>query len=232
MKQVWRKWALKVDGMKLREQVLVFAVGVMLVLVLANLFLLAPLLEKQKKLSEKIAQQQDKLTGMAQEILQARRSAQLDPDAASRNRLQAIQLKSVQLSTALLVMQKGLVGPDKVALLLESILKAHGRLQLLSLKTTGGSHLNQAGVTDSAPAGKAAPAPGAKTAPASLLYRHDVDIVVRGRYLDLIEYLNTLETMPTQLFWGNVTLAVDAYPQATLTLSLYTLSLDQKWITL
>lgn len=239
MKQAWRKWALKVDQMKLREQLLVFAVGVLLLLVLLNLGLLGPLLGKQKSLSEQIAQQQDKLTGMAKEINQARLLAQFDPDVASRNRLQALKLQSLKLNNDLLAMQKGLVGPDKVALLLEAILKANGRLQLLSLKTVGGGNLNAAGLSAAGKPGAqpglvAPPAPmfGAKTAPASLLYRHDVSIVVRGRYLDLIDYLNALEAMPAQLFWGDATLAVDTYPQANLTLSIYTLSLDKKWITL
>ncbi len=38
--------------------------------------------------------------------------------------------------------------------------------------------------------------------------------------------------MPTQLFWGKAKLEVEEYPNARLTLTLYTLSLDQKWMTL
>jgi MSHA biogenesis protein MshJ len=38
--------------------------------------------------------------------------------------------------------------------------------------------------------------------------------------------------MPTQLFWGRAELAVEQYPHSRLTLTLYTLSLDRKWIKL
>jgi MSHA biogenesis protein MshJ len=38
--------------------------------------------------------------------------------------------------------------------------------------------------------------------------------------------------MPTQLFWGRAQLDVEDYPVSRLTLTLYTLSLDAKWMTL
>jgi MSHA biogenesis protein MshJ len=44
--------------------------------------------------------------------------------------------------------------------------------------------------------------------------------------------MDALEAMPTQLFWGRAELQVEEYPDARLTLTLYTLSLDRKWIKL
>jgi MSHA biogenesis protein MshJ len=55
---------------------------------------------------------------------------------------------------------------------------------------------------------------------------------VRGNYLDMIDYMNALETLPTQLFWGGAQLVVEEYPTSRLTLTLYTLSLDPKWLKL
>ena len=76
-----------------------------------------------------------------------------------------------------------------------------------------------------------AAAPGQAPAPA-LLYRHGVEVTVRGNYLDMIDYMSALEAMPTRLFWGRAQLDVEAYPAARLTLTLYTLSLDRKWMKL
>ena len=79
----------------------------------------------------------------------------------------------------------------------------------------------------------AAPAPATvPAAQAPLLYRHGVQLVLQGSYLEMIDYLEALEAMPTQLFWGAAALDAAQYPQARLTLTLYTLSLDQKWIAL
>ncbi|HAT33905.1 MAG TPA: hypothetical protein DCW29_24595 [Janthinobacterium sp.] len=75
-------------------------------------------------------------------------------------------------------------------------------------------------------------AAGAPAKPAPLLYRHGVEIVLQGNYLDMLSYMEALEAMPTQLFWGRASLKGDDFPNASLTLTLYTLSLDQKWISL
>jgi MSHA biogenesis protein MshJ len=44
--------------------------------------------------------------------------------------------------------------------------------------------------------------------------------------------MEALERLPVQLFWGKATLDAQEYPKARLTLTLYTLSLDTKWISL
>jgi len=62
------------------------------------------------------------------------------------------------------------------------------------------------------------------------VYKHGVEITVQGAYLDMIGYMTELEGMPAQLFWGKARMSVDEYPQATLTLTLFTLSLDKKWL--
>ncbi len=78
------------------------------------------------------------------------------------------------------------------------------------------------------PAGPAVPAPK----PPDLLFRHGVEITLSGSYLDMIAYMEALEALPTQLFWGRAEFEVDQYPNARLTLTLYTLSMDKKWMKL
>jgi MSHA biogenesis protein MshJ len=95
-----------------------------------------------------------------------------------------------------------------------------------------------AAVTPAVPAAQPAPAnqPGQPAAvvhkPRELLYRHGVEIVLQGSYLDMISYMAALEALPVQLFWGKASLDAQQYPNSRLTLTLYTLSLDQKWMKL
>lgn len=88
-----------------------------------------------------------------------------------------------------------------------------------------------AGAPPPAPAPAAGPAVPAAKAP-DLLFRHGVEITLSGSYLDMIAYMEALEAMPTQLFWGKAEFEVDQYPNARLTLTLYTLSMDKKWMKL
>ena len=62
------------------------------------------------------------------------------------------------------------------------------------------------------------------------IYRHGVEIAVSGSYLDLLAYLKDLEKLPNQLYWGKLELSAAAYPQVTLKLSVYTLSLNLAWL--
>jgi MSHA biogenesis protein MshJ len=69
--------------------------------------------------------------------------------------------------------------------------------------------------------------PGAES-----IYRHGVEITVQGGYQDIVRYLAALEAMRWQLFWGGANLSVEEHPKTNLTLTLYTLSLDRKWLNL
>lgn len=272
MKRVWSRFAARLDALSLRERVLAFAALVALVVFAAYSAGLGPLLRRQAELQAQVNQQNNNLAGMDGEIAQRLRDYQVDPDAAVRTRLDAVKAESAQLGETLRAMQKGLVAPERMGPLIDAILRANGRLKLVSMRTLAGSSLNEAPPGDAKPDGTPQSAPdanaamaaklaaihkavggGAVTAAApvaapaaadvalgpavipkagSLLYRHGVEITVRGNYLDMIDYMAALESLPTQLFWGGAKLEVDDYPSARLTLTMYTLSLDPTWLKL
>jgi MSHA biogenesis protein MshJ len=262
MKQRWQQFAARIDALSLRERVLGFAAAAAVIVYATYFAALGPLLNRQAILRTQVSQQQNNLLGMADEIEQKIRDYQRDPDAATRERLQAVKDESAALGDSLRAMQKGLVTPERMAPLVDSILRANGRLQLVSMRTLPVASLNEAPGAEPAPAAKpqddaAAKAAAVKAAlaaaannasapplkapgqlpsvspkPGSLLYRHGVEITVRGNYMDMIDYMNALETLPTQLFWGGARLEVDDYPSSRLTLTMYTLSLDSKWLKL
>ena len=114
--------------------------------------------------------------------------------------------------------------------LLEQVLNKNGRLQLIALKTLPVSLLME---KPQAAEGAAQPPVAASADPAGRkqIFKHGVQITVRGSYLDLLQYLAALEKMPAQMFWGEASMTVEQYPDAVLTLTLYTLSLDKTWLT-
>jgi MSHA biogenesis protein MshJ len=244
MIQYWHNVVARIDAMSLRERCLVFLVAVALLVALLQTILLDPLFNKQKILSQRIAEQNNKIAGIDAEIIGKLRSYDVDPDRASRDRLETLQNELRQLSVSLSIVEKSVVTPDKMAILLESILKANGRLQLLSLKTVVPNNAAiaklqaaQSGTTalipamvPTIPAVPAVPVP--PKARSSLIYRHGVEIVVRGQYGDLVIYLKALESMQGKIFWVDAKLNVESYPNSVLTFSVYTISLDRQWMKL
>jgi len=175
-------------------------------------------------------QQQDAIVdGVNAEIAAKARAYANDPNDALRKRLGDVRAETARMTGQLRAMQKGLVPAERIAPLLESILRANGRLKLVSLQTLPVTTPGDAATSPAAGA-PAASAPVVK-AP-DLLYRHGVELTVRGSYLDMVDYMHALETLPTQLFWGKAQLDAEAYPNVRLTLTLYTLSLDPKWMKL
>jgi MSHA biogenesis protein MshJ len=241
MKRALLKLAATVDALTLRERVLLFATAAASIVFAAYFTSLGPVLRQQVVLRAQISQQQNNLTGLDGEIMQKVQDYQRDPDARNRKRVEEVNAESAQLGDSLRAMQKGLVAPERMAPLIDTILRANGRLQLVSMRTLAVSSLNEppggeAG-TDAQPELKPDAKTGTAASPAapkagSLLYRHGIEIAVRGNYLDMIDYMIALESLPTQLFWGGARLDVEDYPASRLTLTLYTLSLDSKWLKL
>ena len=239
LKQGWHKLAAKIDALTLRERVMAFGACAALLVFLLFSLLLNPLFAKQKMLNDSIAQQQQTMITIDAEIVLKMRGNGVDPDAQDRQALDRLRQEMAGLSTALRTAQSGLVPPDRIVFLLERLLRQHARLRVESLKTlpsaaVGGASASAPALAAVPPAGAPAvavpPAPVIKTSP--LLYRHGVEVVLRGSYIDMVNYMEALEAMPTRVFWGDASLVVEQYPNASLRLTLFTLSLDDKWISL
>jgi MSHA biogenesis protein MshJ len=228
MKQRWLKLAARVDAMSQRERIMSFAAAAALLVFAVHTVAIGPLLRKQELLRSQVIQQHNNIAGINEQIAQKLQEAAADPDAPLRARLAAVRDESGRLSESLRAMQKGLVAPERVAPLLESILRANGRLKMVSVRTLPVEALSGIGAGQGAVPAAAA----AKSSKRELLFRHGVELAVRGSYLDMVDYMTALEGLPTQLFWGKAQLEVEEYPSVRLTLTLYTLSLDEKWMKL
>jgi MSHA biogenesis protein MshJ len=234
MKQQWEKFALRIDALSLRERVIVFAAAVMILILLVNSFLLDPQYVRQTALSQQIRQQQSQIADIQNQIQQTVKARELDPDQPERARLRLLNEEAGRMNAALTDLQKRLVPPNRMADLLEDVLKRNNKLLLVSLKTLPVTSLND--IAQDVKADKSAavqPAPTAEElSGAQTVYKHTVELTVQGSYMDMLAYMRELEALPWELFWGGAQLRVDAYPKATLTLTLFTLSLDKKWLDL
>ena len=221
MKKHWQKIAGRIDALTLRERAMLFSMAAGVIIFLSFFLLLNPSYAKQRKMLQEMTAQQDQIAGVEAEIARTIEAHTADPDAADRARLVQIQTQAQQLSAALMAMQQGMVAPERMTQLLERILRTQPGLRLRSMRSLGDSN------PSSAPAVAGAPAP-----PPQLLHRHGVELVVQGSYNDMVAYMAALENMQGQIFWGQAALKVDTYPNASLTLVVYTINLDKKWLKL
>jgi MSHA biogenesis protein MshJ len=253
MKQTWQRIASKIDGLGLRERVFIFLMAAVVLIALVNVTMLDPQFSRTAELSRQITLDQSQISGIQGEIRSKVAPYDRDPDAAKLAELTQRKQKSAQMRTALQDMQKGLVSPDRMAALLEDIIRQNGKLHLVSLRTFPASGLNEPepaevkadsskGAADASAQKSvdktASPerlAADAKQKPETsaqgdLVYKHGVEIVIEGDYFDMVNYMTALEQMSWQLFWGKAKLTSDDSSKLSLTLTLYTLSLDKSWL--
>ena len=232
MKQYWQKLSLRLDALNLRERGLVFACAALVLLVLMNFLVLDPQFSQQKKVSQQIKKDQAEAAKIQLEIQSKWQSHGLDSDRVNKEKLVQVRQETARLRSDLTGVQKNLVSPEKMSTLLEDILKRNGRLRLVSLKNLPQVNLSKAEVKEADAANVKAAVKSDVGSEAGLIYRHGVEIVMQGNYMDMMNYLAALETMPWELYWGKTKFQVDSYPTGTMSLTLYTLSLDKTWLNL
>lgn len=213
MRDVFQRYAERIDNATLRERVLLFAAAALIVIFVVNATLIQPLRNTQRRLGADIAQKEAELRtiqGGLQRMMQAQR---VDPDARNRERIAQLQLEVNSLDASIAEEQRRFTPPQRMRQVLEEMLERGKRLQVLDMKTLPASDL-------SATQGQSG----------RRVFRHGMEITLAGSYLDLYAYLHGLEALPTQLYWGRAEMSVAEYPVATLKLTVYTLSFDQAWL--
>jgi len=215
LREILLGYAKRLDAMSLRERVLVFLAAAAVIVGIADNALFEPILRRQKIDSQLNQQQTDEIHAM-QTQLQAYAQARLGEGAsAKRQRLEKHVAELAALDRELAGRQSELITPDRMTKMLSEILKRNPEIELVSLRSIAATGLTQL--------------PTMLTGGATM-YRHGIEVTVSGTYLRLLGYLAELERNPAKIFWGNLELQAGTYPQATLKVTLYTLSPDKTWL--
>lgn len=236
MKQQWEQLRNRIDALSLRERGIMLIVISFGIIFLFNSLVIEPQFAKQKILSSKIKQEQSQMSALQLEMAQRVANVMTDPDVDMKRRIASAQQQLGQIDSNLQALQKNLVRPEKMTSLLESILKRNHKLQLVSLKSLPAINVIDEMEHGSVVAGKSTIAASdlnlnkADVNINDAIYKHEVEIVLQGNYLDMLGYMHELESLPEQLYWNKGQLTVTEYPKANLTLTLFTLSLEKKWL--
>ncbi len=144
--------------------------------------------------------------------------------------LEKAQLENAQLKRQMVVLKAVLdgmqVSTPPIGDLVKGVLKDYPRVTLVSLKTLpvttliAGPQVNQVNQTNQVnPGARASPGANEKT-----IFKHGVDVEIQGNYLDLLAYLKNLEASSKNVFWSDVKLLSQKYPDASLRLTIFILS--------
>ena len=192
---------------------LIFIAAALVLVAFVYLGLIAPLMEKDKRLSREVARRQTELAMLQTQLQAMARTGEMRPDDANRAKLEGLQRDIAQLDQQIAEAASRFTSPRHMRDVLQQVLARNSRLQLVDLKTLP---VDLFGNSDAR-----GPRP---------IYRHAFELTVSGAYLDLYAYLRQLEGLPTRLYWRKADLAAGDYPKAVLKLTVYTLSFDRSWM--
>ncbi|WP_148861638.1 MSHA biogenesis protein MshJ [Marinobacter fonticola] len=175
----------------------------------------AALMEQQ---SRQLAQQQRQLV---EERERLSRLAAEDPSAQLQARINRRQSELQQLNSQIDQATETLIAPQAMVSLLRAMLASQDKLELVRLELLPPEPIYGRKVDVAA---------NDAEKPRPLLYAHNVELEVSGRYLDVLTYLKTLEDLDPRLGWEAFHYEVDPYPNGKARLRVRTLSLERAWL--
>jgi len=225
------------DRLSLRERVLTTAAILAVLIALFDSLVLQRLEMHRKQLTVQ-------LSGIVAAIDDTGASGTGSDTGASLQRMAALAASLNQATARLDSQSAGMISPERMTQVIHDVLSRQRGVTLVSLRS-----LAPYAVVDGAPAengaaqdtgqqpgagssgGQTAGAPavnGASTGP----YFHSVQLVLQGRYLDVLAYLQALEGLSWHFYWQSLVLDATHYPTTRVTVTLGTVSMSREWIDL
>ncbi|AJR07365.1 MSHA biogenesis protein MshJ [Photobacterium gaetbulicola] len=193
-----------------REKWLIALSGWIALLFVGFIVVIEPQVKAVEAASGQLQSVKNALLNTTNQQLVMERKLKGDPDADIDERITLLELQNADMDAQLDGRVSSLVTPVQMSALMEKVLQHSRQLKLLSLESLPPVQL--VGGEDQG------------------YYIHPVRLTLRGRYFDLIRYLEQLEALPVQYYWRSLDYRVDNYPWADIQLEVYTLGVSEDFI--
>lgn len=221
----WQTITSKIEALNHRERWMVLMAGMVVIYAVFNTMLVNPVLDKKATVLGELAQSQTQTAVLKQQLVVFSQHPVENPDAQNQLTLKTLTEQIHTQNAAIKALNNKLVSPEAMTYLLKKLLHKSTSLHLVAMQTLSPEDIASEKQTE------------AKATPTANeikigLFKHGVKMTIAGNYLDLLQYVTALEQLPMQIYMGESALQAKEYPQSELTMTLYTLSLEQAWLTI
>jgi MSHA biogenesis protein MshJ len=203
------------DRMSVRERGLVAVALLGAVVMLWTVALWDPIAARQQSLAGELSSLQQTMITMA-ETLDA--SALNDPTTVALKKEEQLRKQLAEINAQLASQSAGLIPPERMVQVIQDVLARQRGVTLISLHNKPVSTLTQSKAATDAAAASSGP------------YVHPIELVVEGRYLDILAYLHALEALEWRFYWKLLELETVRHPTNRVRIEINTLSMDKDWI--
>ncbi len=226
MKELWKRYAERIDTLSLRERIMVFASAMVVLVGIVYSAYIDPQVQRERRISSAVAQKQAEARALQDQLTKIATSRGSDPDRAARERLEAARRLLASTDATIVAEERKFTAPAQMRGVIEELLARNRAVELRAMRSLPTTSIAEARAQAAGRPADPRPAGAAER----LIYRHGVEVTVSGAYLDLLAYLSDLERLPTQLYWGSLEIDASHYPKHTMKMTVFTLSLDRAWL--
>lgn len=214
LEKEYGKLSAKFHQRSLREKLLILICGLVVLILLMYTLLFEPLIDSSHKLKQNTQNNQKELNTMQSQMALLTDKLQNDPNAAITKRIEVLNDEIHNITIQLETQTDNLIPANKMAAMLENVLAGSKGLRLIELQSIDPVPIILEPEEKS----------GAE------LYRHGVTMLFEGKYFDIQQYLEELESLPWKFYWKKFDYVVGDYPSASVELEIYTLSSNKAFI--
>lgn len=237
----FHRHAARFDSMSLRERALVGVAVLGILLLLWNFLFMQPLASKQQALQVELEDITTTMTNTATAMEQA-----MAPRNTALAQIKSTQTELQDVDHQLATTIAGMIAPERMAEVIRDVLHQQHGLTLVSMRNQPVQPLippqEAPTITDSTAPTDASGSPTAKPEASSTAiatnvpevktgpYVHPLEVIVEGSFPDIVNYLESLETMKWHVYWNRLELETKRYPANRVRIEMSTLSLDDAWL--
>lgn len=224
----WKEMVEKFDALALRQRIMIMVSFIaVLILMFDSLWFASNQqeIERTQKAIELTKSQQKEMVEMQRAYNQTIVDKRNDP---KHQKLLLIESQLVEVRQKLMNKTVNLVKPEDMARVIREIIQSTKSLKLQSLSKLATYEIT----SESGDEAQQADTPQSTETSAEKikLYRHTMKIVLQGKYGSTHQFLELLENMKKKVGFDHFEYSVNDYPNADITLTVSTLSLDRGWI--
>ncbi len=230
----WQQLCAKFDALQAREKIIVAVAACVLTLIVCDALLWDAQRMGNRALDQQLAAAKQQQQTLESERLQIQQQLAVDPNTGLRQQIEGMQRRMADLDQQLQTLMVDLIPPQAMAAVLRDMLVKRKSLRLVSLSNTPSVPAFQAESAlevDSEKQSDIENTSGDTIAPT--IFKHGLALRVRGNYFDVLDYLRAIappDGEKNQFFWERIDYQVDKYPEAEVTLRVYTLGNKEAWI--
>ncbi|MGF1680613.1 MSHA biogenesis protein MshJ [Photobacterium makurazakiensis] len=206
----WQGVCDKFELLTRREQWLIAISGWIALLFVGFMVVIEPQVNAFGAAKRQLVSVTNAMTSNDNQLLLIERKLQSDPNLDVTARIARLETDNALLDEQLDGRVASLVNATEMSVLMEQVLQRSKRLKLVSLSSLPSVQLLSGDDQG--------------------FYIHPVRLTLRGRYFDVVAYLQQLEALPVKYYWRSLNYQVDNYPWADIQLEVYTLGESKDFI--